>query len=91
MGNLLEKSTSKYILNEKNYQLLETNLLEYSGIPLKDIKQRSIEVDSYQGKPVTVRTIIIGDKNLPKLVWIHGYAASGALYYKMMKNLSKRF
>ena len=87
----MEKSTSKFILNEKNYQLLESNLLEYSGIPKKDIKQRNILVDTYHDMPVYVRTIIVGEKTLPKLVWIHGYAASGALFYKMMKNLSKKF
>jgi cephalosporin-C deacetylase-like acetyl esterase len=91
MGNLLEKSTSKYILNTKNYEYLESNLLEFSGLSKKEIRQKNVLVGTYHNEPIYTRTIIIGNTKFPKLVWIHGYAASGALFYKMMKALSEIF
>jgi pimeloyl-ACP methyl ester carboxylesterase len=48
-------------------------------------------VDEFDGKPVTIRTIFCGRENLPKILWIHGYAASGALYYKVLPYLTQKF
>ena len=38
-----------------------------------------------------VNTIEVGDPSLPKAVFIHGYGGSGALFYKVIKNLSVHF
>ena len=42
---------------------------------------------------MAISTIICGAKQegLPKLVWVHGYGASGALFYKVMQGLTQKF
>ena len=53
--------------------------------------QKNIEVGKFQGKPIFVRTLICGNQKLPVLVLIHGYAAAGALFYKIIKMLIQEF
>ncbi|MFO0117935.1 MAG: alpha/beta fold hydrolase [bacterium] len=38
-----------------------------------------------------VHTIKVGDKNKPTLVLVHGFAGSGALFYRVMKGLAEHF
>jgi hypothetical protein len=104
MGNeLTKKSTSKYILDQKTFKRLEKDLLEFSGLQSERIIQKSVRVDLYKNKQVensdgsivvrqsTISTIIIGDDSKPPLVWLHGYGAAGALFYRIMEGLSHRF
>ena len=91
MGNLLEKSTSKYILNKSNINNLETQLFEFCGLPKKDILSFDIEIGTYKDVPVYMRTLIIGDQKKPMLVLIHGYASSGSMFYKLFKGLTEHF
>jgi len=48
-------------------------------------------VGTFENEPVYIRTNICGDKNKPKLVWIHGYASSGPLFYKTIRILVQYF
>ena len=99
MGNLLEKSTSKYLINENNLDYLEGQLLEFSGLKKEQFKIKNIQIGEYKKQPFYIRTLMCGHKigeNLnsnykPILVLVHGYAGSGALFYKIMKYLSEKF
>jgi len=58
------------------------------------IQSLNVRVSEFDGKPVYIRTQLIdpGDaSDKPVLVLVHGYAASGSLYYKIFKRLSERF
>lgn len=48
MGNLLEKSTSKYILNKTNYNYLEKQLLEFANVPMDQIITKDIKVGDFE-------------------------------------------
>ena len=78
-------------MNKKNYSYYEIELLKCSNIPRSYIKQRDVKVDVFEDKPVTIRTNICGKDSLPKIVWIHGYAASGALYYQVLPYLTQKY
>ena len=63
-----------------------------SGVSMELIKQTDIKVDEYEGKAMHIHTIICGDLNSkPKLVLIHGYGGSGALFFKIIKPLIEQF
>lgn len=99
--NLTKKSTSKYILDEKTFKRYEKYLLEYSGLSKEEFKQESIEVNSAKigetntgcsiFQVISISTITSGDPNNPPLVWLHGYGAAGALFYKLMPHLIEKF
>jgi len=36
-------------------------------------------------------TIVVGDGSKPKLVLVHGFGGSGALYYRVLKGLAEHF
>ena len=105
MGNELRKpSTSKYILNDFNFQKLENRLFEQSGLPRSDIIVKNVKVGEWQNRKgqiesVNVHTIIVGsipnkslkNQDKPILVWVHGFAASGAIYFTLFKKLSEKF
>ena len=38
-----------------------------------------------------MNTVIVGNRSLPKLVWIHGYGSSNALYYKVFEKLKEEY
>ena len=48
MGNLFEKSTSKYLINEANLDYLEGQLLEFSGLKKEEIKVKNVKICEYQ-------------------------------------------
>ena len=95
MGNAMDESTSKYILDEKTLQYLEMQMLLCSGLPRDQIQQKDVKVGHFEGQDVTIRTIILGDPSAfsskQTLVLVHGYAGSGALFYKMFKELTQHF
>ena len=66
MGNLLESSTNKYILSDKNLEILEKRVLEYSGIPLNEIKFKKVPVGKYEGEIIYMRTIVCGEDGLDR-------------------------
>ena len=66
----------------------ERNLLSYSGIPSDKIEV--IKVPIFDSEDY-VSTIMAGDKSKPTLVLVHGFAGSGALFYKVMKGLAEHF
>lgn len=58
------------------------------------IQSLNVRVSEFDNKPVYIRTHLIepGDTtDKPVLVLVHGYAASGTLYYQIFKRLSERF
>mgnify|MGYP001134323563 CR=1 FL=1 len=89
MGNLLEKSTSKYILNDENYSYLEMELLKCSGLPESHFERKDVLIGDWKKEDIFLHTIICGNQNLEKIVWVHGYASSGALFYKMIPQITK--
>jgi pimeloyl-ACP methyl ester carboxylesterase len=42
-------------------------------------------------KPVFIHTVICGSRNNPVLVLVHGYGGSGALFFKIIKQICKYF
>jgi pimeloyl-ACP methyl ester carboxylesterase len=91
MGNLLDKSTSKFILNDKNYNRLEMDLLLCSGLPKDHFEVQDVNIGQWGKEEVSLRTIICGDQSLPKIVWVHGYCSSGALFYKLIPSFAKKY
>lgn len=91
MGNLLDKSTSKFILNQKNYDYLEKQLLLCSGLPKSHFEVQDINIGFWDKKDINIRTIICGDQSKEKIVFVHGYASSGALFYKLIPSLTKNY
>lgn len=57
-------------------------------MPIDQIDVRNVMIDS---RGNTIRTLIMGDPTLPKLVLVHGYGGSGVLLYKIFKDLSQHF
>jgi len=53
-----------------------------------EIKIKNIVIDD-EGN--YIRTLIMGDPSLPKLVLVHGYGGSGVLLYRIFKDLSQHF
>ena len=70
----------------------ETNVLEYSGLPLEMIK-RSFTTITIDNKPFNVRTFVIGDytDEKPTLVMTHGAMRSSLSLNRMLKPLSKKY
>ena len=79
---------------------LELKLLQfkYTGLQKDEIKAHYVEISPY----CKLRTIEVGFNNRvtsdidsisdkPKLVFIHGYGASGATFWRIMKPLSEYF
>ena len=69
----------------------EFEVLELSGLPINQIQQKMISVGQFDGEEVYIRTAICGEEDKPILVFVHGYAASGPLYFKIIKYLSEHF
>jgi hypothetical protein len=62
LTNLTKNSTSKHLLSDKNLYRFENELLNYSGIPRKDINIKMVKVDEFEGKDVFMRTFIYGNE-----------------------------
>jgi pimeloyl-ACP methyl ester carboxylesterase len=61
-------------------------------LPEEQIKVSKVEYDKDEnGQSLFLNTIEVGDPQLPKLVMVHGYGGSGALFYKTLKGLSQHF
>ena len=41
----------------------------------------------HEEKPVYIHTVVCGSKNNPMLVLVHGYGGSGALFFKIIKQM----
>ena len=64
-------------------------MLAYSGLTEDEYEVRKVYCDDENVCYMT--TIIIGDESKPKLLLVHGFGGSGALYYKVMKGLAENF
>ena len=73
------------MLTDRNMNVLERNVLKWSGVEEGELKVLNVKVC----ENVTIRTTVVGSG--PPLVFLHGFGASGALYYKTMKLLSLHF
>mmetsp|Transcript_5592 Transcript_5592/g.9612 ORF Transcript_5592/g.9612 Transcript_5592/m.9612 type:complete len:227 (+) Transcript_5592:76-756(+) len=62
-----------------------------SGVDPSLIKQLNVVIYQFKGEDVYIRTNICGSQDKPKLVWIHGYASSGPLFFKIIKQLIEHF
>jgi pimeloyl-ACP methyl ester carboxylesterase len=95
MDQLSKKSTSKFILSDKNLYRLERKVLSLSGLPKEDIKSISVIVGTEQnGDNVTMRCNVVGPSNFgikPILVFLHGYAAAGCIYHNLYWRLKEHF
>ena len=80
-----------YDLTEENISAAEQDLLSLSGMPEDQIKSLFVEVGTHQGKPMNIRTSLVGSPDKPILVMVHGYGSTGSLYYKILKTLSTYF
>jgi pimeloyl-ACP methyl ester carboxylesterase len=54
---------------------------------MKEINVLNVKVGEHNDEPIYMNTVVVGKTSLPKIVWIHGFGASNALYYKMYKPL----
>jgi len=80
MGNKLE--------NENRLQKLERNILNLSGMEVGvdiDVYDVHLSSDNY------IHTIRCGDENKEIILLIHGYGGTGILFYKMIKELAKKY
>jgi hypothetical protein len=100
MGNVNDPVKSKYILNKKNLQTLEMEVLLFSGLDERHFTRYDVPVGEFEGEIVTMRTIIVSDKHFgrksygikrEKFVLIHGYAGAGALFFAILKGLITYF
>jgi pimeloyl-ACP methyl ester carboxylesterase len=66
-------------------------MLKLSGLPIEQIQQKNIKVGEFNKQPINIRTMICGDETKPKLVFLHGFGASGPLYYTIIKPLAEHF
>ena len=102
--DLRKESTSKYILSDKNLFQLESELLNFANIPREEIIIKNIKVGDWLNpktktlEDIYTRSFICGHttKSLnketkPILVFVHGFAASCCLFYKIYGMLSKYF
>ena len=67
----------------------QDQLLAYSGLSQDQYQVLQIFTDEAQENYMT--TILVGDQSKPKLVLVHGFGGSGALYYKVLKGLAENF
>ena len=91
MGSKCREARAKYELNDENLTASELKVLSF-GLPLNEIEQRNVKVGEFKGEPVFVHTVLCGiDNTKPVLVLVHGYGGSGALFYNIIKKLTKHF
>ncbi len=76
-----------YDLTEENLSLCEKNVLKLTDMNPDEIEQRNV----YVAEDVYIRTNIFGKDDKPILVLIHGYAASGPLFFKIIKKMCQYF
>lgn len=89
MGNNCDGG--KDALTEANLYEVERKIYLLSGIDESQIELKNVQVGVHDDKPVYIRTAICGDASKPKLVLMHGYASSGALFFKCTKGLCNHF
>ena len=53
---------------------LESCVLDYSGMNLDEVRVIDVFVGQWEGEPVFMHTILVGDPDKPCLVLMHGYA-----------------
>lgn len=82
---------SKDELNDLNLFEAEFKVYLLSGLPESQLRPKNVLVGTFDGEPVNIRTVVCGDESKPKLVFVHGYAGSGALFFKIIKQLCKYF
>ena len=73
-------------------------VLLLSGLPLDQIKCENIYCGRNKEEDIQLRTVTCGPgpftntgQKKPVLVLIHGYGGGGALFYKVIKSLTKYF
>jgi len=68
-------------------------VLMFSGLPKEHIEVKNVVVGYHKGNAVSLHTVICwdGDEDKPTLVLVHGYGGSGALFYKIIRQLCTRF
>lgn len=79
-------------ITRENYLAAEARVLALSGLAQDQF--RISDVPIWEG--ATIRTFEIGHLNpanaaKPKLVFIHGYGGSGALFFNVMRPLAEHF
>jgi pimeloyl-ACP methyl ester carboxylesterase len=73
---------------ETRIQLLENNILNHVGLQVgKDIDILDIKIDENNH----IHTYCCGAENKQVMVLLHGYGGTGILYFKMMKELAKKY
>ena len=80
-----------YDLTEENILAAEQDLLSLSGLPEDQIKSMYVEVGTHEGKPMNIRTSMVGSHDKPILVMVHGYGSTGSLFFKLFRTLSEHF
>ena len=70
--------------------------MAFSGLSKEkdEMRRFSVPVGTFEGRKVHMRTIICckkenQKKEVPKLVFIHGYCGSGALFFKIFERLAE--
>ena len=81
--NMFRPSTSSHILNAHNLAKLQYQIVELSGVSMKEIKILNVDVGVHDGEAVQMNTLIVGKWSNPKIVFIHGFGNSNALFYKI--------
>ena len=89
------KSYDPYEISDENLAVIESDLLDLTGIDRMFIASKNVIVGQFEEKPVFIRTTVIrtpsdeGEK--PRLVLVHGFASSGPLFFKILGRLAHHF
>ena len=72
---------------EHQYERILIN--KWGGIPEANVKIDNVTISPAEDDKIHYISIVAGGK--PPYVFIPGYGASGAIYYKLMKEISEKY
>ena len=62
MGSIFSSVNKPHHISWSNFKQAEYNVYSLSGVPMEQIKRKSIKVGEFNGEPVYIRTIICSDE-----------------------------
>ena len=95
-----QATASVYCVDDRNFVKYERSLLSHADLDFgTEILYFKVKTKKFEEKDVRIRTIIVSSKqvlnnpavakDVPILVFVHGYCGSGALFYKIFKHLAR--
>ena len=68
-------------------------MVSFSGMDNEYMKIINVKVGTHQNEDIFIKTILVGNfhQQKPILVFVHGFAGSGALFFKVFNDLAQYF